>query len=238
MLLNPIITASGGLKPQIVVAAPTGSAVTCTTPGGIVMQGVEISGTWTFANLPGVGTYIIVGTLGDKTKTQTVIIDTVGVYEVTITYSLYLYNAGDECTGVTGGWTGQRFNGESGYRLGTATKEATDLYLYAKSTGAGSLYDAGFFTNNKIDLTNYSKLYYEVKEVQGGGTGTYKFMGTFNSYDSSGGTRINSFWWNEVALGIRNIDISSIIGSYYYGFGNWANNGATSYVRISKIWLE
>lgn len=161
MIINPIISASGGLKPQIVVTAPTGSTVTCTTPGGIVIQGIEISGTWAFANLPGLGTYTINASLGTQSKTKSVIVDRVGVFEVEIIYRLYLYNLGDECTDVTGGWLyGNYVHAQDVLAgairgTGTLTKNETNMVL---SMSPINPYRTQIVSAQRIDFAGYTKL--------------------------------------------------------------------------------
>lgn len=83
MIVNPIGT-KGGLVPLIVVTAPTGSVVTCDS-----VQGTEVSGTWTFH--VAIGTHTIVATLGTKTKTETVNVDKVGLFSLTIQYITEIY---------------------------------------------------------------------------------------------------------------------------------------------------
>lgn len=65
----------------------------------------------------------------------------------------YLYNNGDECTNLTGGW-------EKGHNQGytTLTKNADSMTFYA----GNSNYTSCLNTINKVDLTGYSQLYYEV----------------------------------------------------------------------------
>lgn len=81
-----VLGASGG-SASIVVTAPTGSTVTCTTPAGIVLTAAEVGGTWTFAKLKNYGTYTITATYGASTKTQEVLVDAVAVFDVSINYN-------------------------------------------------------------------------------------------------------------------------------------------------------
>lgn len=83
MILGKPLTTGGsnGLKPTIVVTAPTGSTVTC---DGIT--GTEISGTWTFVTT--IGSHTVVASLNGQSKTETVLVDDVGIFNVTITYEI------------------------------------------------------------------------------------------------------------------------------------------------------
>jgi len=90
MIVNTISKPSG-LVPLIVVTAPTGSTVTCDS-----IVGTESSGTWTFK--VAIGSHTIVATQGSSTKTETVVVDAVAVYPITISYmpsgciAEYLFN--------------------------------------------------------------------------------------------------------------------------------------------------
>ena len=68
-----IMLGAGGETASIVVTAPTGSTVTCTTPNGIVLTAVEVSGTWTFARLKTYGTYTVTATNGSKSQSKNVL---------------------------------------------------------------------------------------------------------------------------------------------------------------------
>lgn len=73
-----------GFKPQIVVTAPTGSAVTA-TQGSKVYTASESGGTWTF-KVEDYGTYTITATKGDQTATGEVIVEAVQQYAVELKY--------------------------------------------------------------------------------------------------------------------------------------------------------
>ena len=65
----------------------------------------------------------------------------------------YLYNSGDECTSVTGGWKGHQF--DSSFTAGYYTKGTSYLEYGDNSSSYGY---GGFITTKAIDLTNYTKL--------------------------------------------------------------------------------
>lgn len=82
MILN--IGGGGGVKPRIVVTAPTGSDVTV-SKGTTILYAPEVSGTWTF-NVPEQGDWSATAILGSKTASKTVTVGKVGVYSVTLRY--------------------------------------------------------------------------------------------------------------------------------------------------------
>lgn len=235
MIINSIITASGDLKPQIVVTAPTGSIVTCTTPGGIIIQGVEISGTWTFADLPGLGTYTVNAALGTQSKTKSVVVDRAGMFEVNIFYRLYLYNLGDECVDVTGGWTNQDYKYTAdGVEINCdpAEKREDNIYFWLSFYGLKAI---GFGTSNQIDFTGYSKLKVD----------WYRRIGNLHPSIFVSTTK-NTNWSKYVGGGntpttrsISELDVSDISGNYYVfavvqkEYEDSARSGA-----IYQIWLE
>ena len=75
----------GGVAPQLEVSVTTGSAVTC-TDGETTLTGTSVDGKCTF-DLPGYGTWSLYATLnGQTTATETVTVDQVKQYAVTLSY--------------------------------------------------------------------------------------------------------------------------------------------------------
>ena len=136
-----IVLGAGGETASIVVTAPTGSTVTCTTPIGIVLTTSEISGTWTFSKLKNYGTYTITATNGTNTKTQDVVVDSAVEYQVVITYKLWLYKDG-------------------------VSNDFINFHLYGTPASYGhNVSYAGKRTANKIDLSKYTKICYSCPQV-------------------------------------------------------------------------
>ena len=126
---------SGGSpnKSIIIVAAPTGSTVTCKM-GSTTKTASEKNGTWTFSGLD-IGTWTITATKGSSIATQDVDITRLTVEYVTITYFSatinVTYPAGSTCT-CSDGTTTLTAPNTSGswtcivYNAGTWTATATD----------------------------------------------------------------------------------------------------------------
>ena len=75
----------GGVAPQLEVSVTTGSTVTC-TDGETTLTGTSVDGKCTF-DLPGYGTWSLYATLnGQTTATETVTVDQVKQYAVTLSY--------------------------------------------------------------------------------------------------------------------------------------------------------
>lgn len=127
-----IILGAGGETASIVVTAPTGSTVTCTTPAGIVLTAAEVDGTWTFAKLKVYGAYTITATDGTDTATLDVLVDSAVAYNVEISYrnideNIVLLIDGNNIEDIS---TYQRAITNNGVTLSDAQTKFFDKSLY------------------------------------------------------------------------------------------------------------
>ena len=236
MIINPVISASGGLTASIIVTAPTGSAVTCTTPGGIVLTAIEISGTWTFADLPGPGIYSVAAVLGAQSKTVSVVVDRIAEYQVSIYYRLYLYNEGDECTDVTGGWErNYNYYQATENRGGSVQKDSDSIRLINGMNYNTSVVIA---TNNLIDISGHNKLYVKTSIDS---SDTYFYQGRVHLTTQQSGNIIATDLTIEAfeATTVGKIIPSFASKNFRCLIGvNGMENDIPRGIRISKIWLE
>lgn len=125
----------------------------------------------------------------------------------------YIYNNGDECKDITGGWeqTGTAING------GTATKEAGFLKLHANNEGRVYM-----GTKKSMDLSQYKKMIIFYR----GGISCI-FVGS-QKYNSSNPTS-EPTWRNAKALAGDGFDIIDI-GNYNTGYFHLTGAGGTFYV--------
>lgn len=168
----------------------------------------------------------------------------------------YLYNEGDECTALTGGW-GIKFNRQSAQ--GTLTKNAGDMLLQStKVNGTNNTTGAG--TNNNINLSKYSKLYFlsDITQVvlTDKGSSLESSLGVVSSFAASGSGANNTFTNTVVksskirttvgtstyVLELIEIDISGINGGYI-AFDAWyldlqTNNTGYATTKLIKAWIE
>lgn len=140
------------------VTYPAGS--TCTATDGVTnLTAPDTGGSWACV-VPNAGTWTVAVTDGTQSKTANVSIAEAGQSEsIALSYILYLYNAGDACTDVTGGWAKVADN--DSYPSCTAT--APTLTMGSSSMTAkfssGTTNRAGYVhTANKVDLTNFGTL--------------------------------------------------------------------------------
>ena len=145
------ITGTLALFAVIGVTYPAGSVCTC-TKGTKTYKAKNTSGLALFA-VPEAGDWIVSCTDGTQTASKTVTISAEGeAVNVKLAYDLRLFDNGDECVSVTGGWTNAGYTYSS---MLPAPPEISDgrIQLYGKSGG-----NTGIGTAQSIDLTGYSKL--------------------------------------------------------------------------------
>lgn len=156
-----------------------------------------------------------------------------------------LYWLGNECVDITGGWTSKAWKmqsdagGTSSDETFTITRNPDNLTF--TKTG---LYGAVMHTVNKIDLTNAKAIHFK-GEMYAGGTNYY--WARFCVWSS-----ITGSFWSTNAVAVQNgvvgevvkefsLDVSSLDGTYYVGFGIYSGNDEyekNNYVKVEELYLE
>ena len=188
------------------ITYPAGSTCTC-SDGTTTLSAPDTSGTWTCI-VPNAGTWTVTSTDGDKSKSADVVITTDGQTEsVTLLYITYLFKDGETYDSLTGGWQG------------TVNTEKQALQLTANAGKTASVW-----TQNKVDLTDYSSV--SVK------TDSNVFIGlsiiiasTIGSTSGQVATANISGTESELSL-----DISAITGEYFVWLSAYSEKGSTRYV--------
>ena len=201
----------------IAVTYPAGSTCGITTdPSGFsdVIYAKDTSGYWLFT-VPYAGNWYVASYTGDISNPDKITYKVVGITtkgqseNVTLAYDLVLYSAGDEHTAITGGWVSKR--------ACTLTKNAGNLYVVATETYSTNR--GVFATANKIDLSQYSRLYYNAKN--GTSQSGYFGIGVWASIPAVGTDPIPSaaayVQFGSSASAESYIDVSSLSGEYYVG---------------------
>lgn len=242
MILNPISKSTKGLTPEIIVTAPSGSTLDI-LQNSVVLQTYTLGSSetsHTFA-VKSVGSYVVRGTSGSQTKSVTVSVDAVGRYTCTITYDnkLYLYNYGDECESITGGWH-LFWNYDNG-----ASFSKNSSYLYpntTRSTGVGGACAIG--TNNKIKLSGYSNLHFIV--TQNSNTKIVSYYSTQQTSDKTSWYGFNDYCttFSDYVIGqLTKFEIIVPLSGFqnvnnYIGIQlNCVSNGTVA-SEIYAVWLE
>lgn len=143
---------------------------------------------------------------------------------------LYLFNKGDMCVDVSGGWQ------TNGCCTGSTTDWADPQMDTSNGTMALSMstkYNTcggSVFSVNKIDLTNYNKLVFDVSAASGHAF----YLGIANPVD-----RI--FWPDKYCsptVGLNTIDISGVSGTYTVVITVIAASSIPVTLNIDSIYLE
>ena len=235
----------------IITGLESTDTVTCTKDGKSYTATWDSTAQhWEIVGLP-LGTFTVTATNGTNTKTETVLIDIAGVYEIHISYKLYLYQNGDENEDITGGWVFPAL-GTSGFDINNSStlireKQTNAIYLYGtRPSGSDSKHICGSVrTANSVDLSEFSKLNIQYEDCFF--TTEEDFQPRFGPSDViQDRVGPSSFWKKPYQTplpsgnGTLTIDISDIKVRMYivvsiYAYGTQAN---TSTVKINQIWLE
>lgn len=150
-------------------------------------------------------------------------------------WKLYLYNAGDECTDITGGWTADGYNIPSGHggSRNPLIKEANRFV----SNGAPSTMSM-LGTALPIDTTGFSRLNVAANvtgTVNAGTTNaTFFLLGVYSkSSFPAGDVSINN---NGLGIQTMSIDISAVNTSLYVFVMFGYSELYTGYV--TQVWLD
>lgn len=155
------------------------------------------------------------------------------------TEAVYLYIEGDICESLTGGYTAAAMrasSSDSGAGVPAVTYgESAMVILSDKPTSTGAYRGGIVRTVNKIDCSGYSRLIFEGTvegaEYQYNSATIYLWteIGEYQSDNCAGSMKMSS-GSNSVEL-----DIASLTGSYYIGFGL---NGTNVQITVTMTGLR
>ncbi|MBO7294469.1 MAG: hypothetical protein J6U65_03540 [Bacteroidaceae bacterium] len=223
--------ASGGLKPELTVAAPSGSTI------DILQNGIVVS-TYTLGAdetehtfVVKVGTYTVRGTRGDKVQSKEMVIDTVGQYSVTIDYKLWLYREGDLCEDVTGGWACEEV-GYYDHAVSTVVGGSLNNDHILIDPNVNLKAEIAMGTRLKIDITQYKALYAELLRTAAPGADVRVLVDDRDIRNYALSTLFAS--QNNVKE-ILSADVSQITGEHYVVA---CSTSGTAKSNIYNVWLE
>lgn len=211
----------------IITGLSSTDTITCTKDGKIyTATWDETAQHWEIVGLP-LGTFTVEATNGIKTTTETVLIDITGVYEIEMSYRLYLYKDGDQCEDVTGGWQCWKLAG---------TSELLDTSIHIASSKNNQWQATS--TKTKINLTNFSNLKAEVK-LESQMMAQYCQLGptirtTVDTSKSANDYAVRKQYVADVGDHMITIDISDLDDEYCIAFNSYYVGSAYIY----KVWLE
>jgi hypothetical protein len=135
-------------------------------------------------------------------------------------FRLYLYKEGDECTAITGGWSGTKSSNYMSF--GGADNNGPQAY-----------------TNNKISFEGYTKLVFEYEFISGHGSGLGNIQlaasdRTEIAYRTDyATTSIQTSTLETGKIYTVEIDVSSVTLAAYVRCGGWYGSG-----KLYNAWLE
>lgn len=183
------------------------------------------------------GTYTVTATDGKNTITQDVLVDVATQYDIQMTLSgtLYLYNLGDECEDVTGGW---QQTSDYGANSGSFVKNSDNIQL---NTVALSGMNMG--SSKKISRGSYTKLCIELSQTSASNSKSMFGYGPTNyrTKDDDNAGRCNcDDSVPPLLLTAYNREVFSLdltLDEFYVWFGsNYASEAMTH--NFYKVWLE
>lgn len=196
------------------ITYPAGSTCTC-SDGTTTLSAPDTSGTWACI-VPNAGTWTVGSTDGDKSKSADVVITTDGQTEnITLQYITHLFNNGDTCDAITGGWgTGSASTGSA-----SISGQQISIVAYAeKSFSCGP--------KNKIDVSEYKALSVTVDSIDNGSLGVYLYATSI----SNPAAKVTTSTTGTVSL-----DISSVSGANTVLLSFYSEKGGA--VKVSEVSL-
>ena len=147
----------------------------------------------------------------------------------------YIYNAGDECNDITGGWTSSGYtwnNGSTSITIKSPTKNADNILFTGTAGGSGNL--PGIGTENAIDLTNVSILEVDVNVIATSSNGSSTFyLAVMSTKNFSSEFVASVGGGNGTGEKTLQLDVSKLSGSYYIGAS--MSFGSTNKVELYRI---
>ena len=157
-------------------------------------------------------------------------------FSKTIKQKLWLYNEGDECINITGGWSSnsQALSSDTVAVTPNLTKNSSSMT--ASITATSSYYGGGtILPLNKINIDGFSKIFLTVT-TSDSKEGWIRLV-LLNNKTEYWGNPQKTFNLKGTYSNIM-FDISDFqVDSYYIGFGIYSGNG-TSSITVNQLYLK
>ena len=156
---------------------------------------------------------------------------------MTLAYELYLYDVGNECTRITGGWSLAPSNGGTS---GETLKKNTNNMMFSSSYVRGTHFANGFLCpTNAIDLTPYNLIRIHLTSSAIDSAVPFRF-GCSPSRINDAYSKMTSFTQIQTARDgvVVDCDIANISKSMYIGVAAFegAENSSSS-CTVEKVLL-
>ena len=153
-----------------------------------------------------------------------------------------LYNRGDLCTDITGGWSTSKYSADGWHTTGISMSKAAESLNTTLAKDDNNMCGS-FFTTNKVDLTGYSKLCVEATVTANSTARTPFRYGAYTAKPTadSRGTHAKYASSTTVTNGVLEVDISEITGPHYivlqtFKYSSWGSTAQSS--KTYRVWLE
>jgi hypothetical protein len=146
-----------------------------------------------------------------------------------------LYNVGDTCTAITGGWDGSITDDSSYWAFGIGALNSGNMFLSGASASVATIRYR--MTKNAIDFSEFSKLIIE-SDIGGVGsavTGGHVHIKSSIAYSSNLLGCANA---DGTGRKVRTYDVSGLSSGYVFVFGTYESSTLYMSQTIYKIWLE
>lgn len=177
--------------------------------------------------------WTVTATLGNDTASDTVTVNAANEYDIELSFSIYLFKAGDQCTSITGGWN------VSGWSASGASTVAGTI-ANGKMTIGGSAAIWALATNQSVSFGGKTLLTVEANTLSTYGSNP---AGVVELYDSKGSLTATRRFAGASVSGTHGshtvtIDLSSL--SRTGGFVVVRNGGADASYKyeVYNIWLS
>jgi hypothetical protein len=217
------------------ITYPAGS--TCTaTDGTTTLTAPDTSGTWACV-VPNAGTWTVTATDGEDSASKDATITADGQSKsLTINYQTFLYNAGDQCTDLTGGWEVSNLSGgASGSVLEDALVLGNSSMTVRTSVFGGSGVYGAANTVNLIDLTNISTIKFTISNVSDSTYLEHCYVGVYRAKPSKFYDDVFAAKVEAKSVGQHTLDVSNLTSGYVAVRVNSTNYQKLLGVTITEI---
>lgn len=147
----------------------------------------------------------------------------------------WIYNKGDQCTDVTGGWSVVSED-NSYWTNGVVEYNDNHIRLYNSTSKRISM----TATNDKIDLSKVNEVCINVESLTGSNQAELGLIASTErksdaSFDISFATAVTSVI--APYTGTLILDVSALSGEYYIALNSYTHSGASEAI-ISEVWME
>lgn len=223
----------------IYVIYPTGSVCTCSN-GVKTLKAGSKSGAWAFG-VPSGGNWVVSITDGTKTSSRTVSnVEQNKTYKLDISYELWLYKDGHVYPDTTGDWTlYSRFGGTDGNGK-EIVRYDTYIDTTCRANGWGGDNYGTFYTNNVIDVTNYTELIINPEwstNITSNTTIRFGLVRPSDTLRTNNPTFVASLKSPNTSI----LDITELTGEYrvaFHVYVSWTNPSLGNDGRITSVYLR